>query len=259
MRIICVIPARYASTRFPGKPLADIDGHPMIEWVYKRAMAAPVFEQVLVATDDRRIYNAVENFHGRVVMTPADMASGTDRIAFVARTILDADVFVNLQGDEPLIDPKILVDLCREFSDEMVQMATPIKRINDINELRDPNDARVVIDNKKNALYFTRAMIPYNRNHENYADWLDKGLYYQHIGIYAYRKETLLELAALPPGRLEQIEKLEQLRALENGYKIRTVESDFDSMSVDTREDLEAVRMYVKKNKLNLDISYEEM
>jgi 3-deoxy-manno-octulosonate cytidylyltransferase (CMP-KDO synthetase) len=259
MKIVCVIPARYASSRFPGKPLANIKGHPMIEWVYIRARAVTVFDEVLVATDDQRVYDAVEKFGGRVVMTPADLPSGTDRIAFVARSIIDADVFVNLQGDEPLIDPQVLVKLCSAFSDGTVQMATPIKRICHFNDLNDPNNARVVIDNNKNALYFTRAVIPYNRDLHDHAEWLNAGVYYKHIGIYAYRKETLLKLAGLPPSRMEQIEKLEQLRALENGYKIRTIETEYNSLSVDTREELEEVRKYVLEHDIKLDVSYEEM
>jgi 3-deoxy-manno-octulosonate cytidylyltransferase (CMP-KDO synthetase) len=259
MKIACVIPARYASSRLPGKPLADIEGHPMIEWVYKRALAVPDFEQVLIATDDRRIYDTVSRFDGHAVMTPPDLESGTDRIAYVAGSSVKADVFVNLQGDEPLIDPAVLSNLCRQFSDASVQMATPIKRIRNTNDLKDPNKARVIIDNKSNALYFTRAVIPYNRNLDNYSDWLKAGIYYQHIGIYAYRTEILLELAKLPPGRLEQIEKLEQLRALENGYVIRTVESEYNSMSVDTRQDLEEVCKYVRENDINVDVSYEKV
>ena len=258
MKFICVIPARYASSRFPGKPLALIDGHPMIEWVYRRAMQVKQFDDVLVATDDQRIYDTVLQFDGKVIMTPEELSSGTDRVAWVAKSG-DGNVYVNLQGDEPLINPQVLDHLCQVFSDKLVYMATPVKKINNFKDLTDPNNARVILDNNGDALYFTRAVVPFNRTAPDSRDWLNSGVYYQHIGIYAYRREFLLKLAALPPGKLEQVEKLEQLRVLENGYRIRTVQTEYESISVDTADELNDVNLFVKQHGIKMDISYEKM
>ena len=258
MKFICVIPARYASTRFPGKPLALIDGHPMVEWVYRRATLVTRFDDVLVATDDDRIFDAVQKFGGKVIMTPEDLASGSDRVAWLAGSG-DGDVYVNLQGDEPLINPMVLENLCQAFDDPAVAMATPIKIIKTEKELTDPNNARVVIDNQGDALYFTRAVVPYYRGVKDYAEWLNTGTYYKHIGIYAYRREFLLRLAALPQGNLEQTEKLEQLRVLENGYRIRTVLTEYESISVDTSDELDEVNNYVQKNGIKMDADHEKM
>ena len=258
MKFICVIPARYASSRFPGKPLALIAGHPMIEWVYRRAMQARQFDDVLVATDDQRIYDAVLQFNGKVIMTPEELSSGTDRVAWVAKSG-DGNVYINLQGDEPLINPQVLDQLCQVFSDQSVYMATPVRKINNLKDLTDPNNARVILDKNGDALYFTRAVVPFNRNTPDAGDWLKSGVYYQHLGIYAYRREFLLKLAALPPGNLEQIEKLEQLRVLESGYRIRTVQTEYESISVDTADELNDVNFFVKQHGIKMDISYEKM
>jgi len=258
MKFICVIPARYASTRFPGKPLALIDGHPMVEWVYRRATGVTRFDDVLVATDDQRIFDTVQNFGGKVLMTPEDLASGTDRVAWVAGSG-DGDVYVNLQGDEPLINPMVLEKLCAAFDDPGVTMATPVKIIKTEKELTDPNNARVIIDNQGDALYFTRAVVPYFRGVKDTLDWLKSGTYFKHIGIYAYRRDFLLKLAALPQGKLEQIEKLEQLRVLEYGYRIRTVLTDYESISVDTPDELDEVNNYVQQNGIKMDVDHEKM
>jgi len=256
MKIVCVIPARYASTRLPGKPLAMIGGAPMIEWVYRRALRVDEFTSVIVATDDKRIFDAVNGFGGVTVMTPSELPSGTDSVAFLAGST-DADVFVNLQGDEPLINPEVLKALCKVFSDPEVYMATPVRKITNIDELIDPNNARVIIDQSGNAMYFTRAVIPFNMISSDYSEWLKADSYYKHIGIYAYRKDFLLRLSELPVGKLEKIEKLEQLRVLENGFKIRTIQTNYTGISIDTKEDLEYINNYVLENEIKVDSADE--
>jgi len=258
MKFICVIPARYASSRLPGKPLADIQGHPMIEWVYKRAARVREFDEVIVATDDQRIFDTVTEFGGSAEMTSTDLPSGTDRVAAIANT-RDADIVVNLQGDEPLIIPRVLQDLCATFEFPDVVMSTPIRKILNEKELREPNNARVVIDNNKDALYFTRAVIPFDLNQDSVLEGISKGIYYKHIGIYAYRREFLLKLAGLPLGRLEEIEKLEQLRVLENGYKIRTFETNYLSMSVDTEQELNYINKFIEEQEINMDGNDERL
>jgi len=253
MKIICVIPARYASTRFPGKPLADIAGHPMISWVYSRAKSVEEFIDVIVATDDERILDCVNNFGGKAVMTPSDLQSGTDRVAFVAKD-QEVDVIVNLQGDEPLISPKILSQVCRPFSDNNVYMTTPVKKIYDANELNNKNAAWVVKDNNGDALYFSRAVIPVMHKNEKKSDWLNHNTYFKHIGIYAYRKDFLLKLTQLPRKGLESAEDLEQLRVLENGYKIRCVETDYQAINVDVPEDIDKVVNAIDKNHIKLEL-----
>jgi 3-deoxy-manno-octulosonate cytidylyltransferase (CMP-KDO synthetase) len=252
MKFICVIPARYGSTRFPGKPLADISGSPMIEWVYKRAVRAQLFEKILVATDDQRIVQAVRKFGGLAELTPSDLPSGTDRVAFLARKI-KADVYVNLQGDEPLISPRLLTEVCTPYSERKVVMTTAVKQIDSPDELTDPNLVRVVMDNRGDALYFTRAVIPFVRDDRDQRNWFQRYPFYKHIGIYTYRRNFLLHFSTLAPGSLEQVEKLEQLRVLENGYKIRTVITQSDSMSVDTAEDLQRLEHFIKLNKLEVN------
>ncbi len=229
LHTVAVIPARFESTRFPGKPLADLDGRPMIEHVYRRAAASAV-DAVVVATDDRRIAIAVERFGGVVRMTRASHRTGTDRIAEVAED-LPCDIVVNLQGDEPLMDPEDIdaaVDLLRH--DPAAVMATLRRAITDPAELTDPNVVKVVTDLEGNALYFSRVPIPFGRP------------IYKHVGLYAYRRAFLLEFARLSPTPLERAETLEQLRALEHGFRIRTVDTKHDSIGVDTPEDLDRVR-----------------
>ena len=252
MKIICIIPARYASTRFPGKPLADIAGHPMISWVYHRAKSVSVFEDVIVATDDEKIFNAVKNFGGKVMMTPSDLQSGTDRVAFIAKD-LDADVFVNLQGDEPLISTEILSQVCKVFEDENVNMATPVKRIRNVSELENKNAAWVVKDKNNDALYFSRAVIPVIHKQKEKKDWINNKTFFKHIGIYAYRKDFLLKLNKLPRTGLEKAEDLEQLRVLENGFKIRCVETEYLAINVDTPSDIEKVIKAIKKDNIKLE------
>ncbi len=256
MKIICVIPARYASSRLPGKPLALIAGKPMIEWVYRRAKAVPEFSLVLVATDDSRIKQTVESFGGMVELTPEDLPSGTDRVACMAERY-EADIFVNLQGDEPLVVPGVLQALIRPFSDPDVQMTTPVSTIEDPADLYDTNKVRVICDINGNALYFSRAAIPFLRDISETSLWPKNHIYYKHIGIYAYRKAFLIKLTRLPVGKLESAEKLEQLRVLENGYRIRTVVTNYRERSVDTPEDLEKINNDIRKNKITMEALYE--
>lgn len=235
MKSICVIPARYSSTRLPGKPLKDICGKPMICRVYERAAKAKSVAEVIVATDDERILQAVEKNGGRAVMTRADHKTGTDRLAEVAEKFSDAEVIVNVQGDEPLIEPNLIDELIAEFlADKNLQMATVATELIDADEMKNPNNVKVVIDKNNNALYFSRSLIPYPRN-------VGKSKIFKHIGIYAYRRNFLLAYAKMEPTPLEQAESLEQLRALENGFKIRVIKSSCRFIGVDTEEDLKLV------------------
>jgi 3-deoxy-manno-octulosonate cytidylyltransferase (CMP-KDO synthetase) len=234
--VVAVIPARFASTRFPGKPLADLDGRPMIEHVYRRVQASPVVSRVIVATDDLRIATTVAGFGGAVRLTRADHQSGTDRLAEVAATLV-CDVIVNVQGDEPLLDSRAISEVVAPFSDPSVDIATLYHRIHDPSELANPNIVKVVLDRAGFALYFSRSPIPYARDPRG--GWPPL---YRHIGVYAYRRSALMVLASLDPTPLERAESLEQLRALEHGIRIKAVETSYDSIGVDTPADLEQVR-----------------
>jgi 3-deoxy-manno-octulosonate cytidylyltransferase (CMP-KDO synthetase) len=234
--VVALIPARFASTRFPGKPLADIDGRTMIEHVYRRAAASPIVSRVIVATDDLRIAAAVAAFGGDVRLTRADHPSGTDRLAEVVST-LDCDVVVNVQGDEPLLDSRAIGEVVAPFTDPSVSVTTLYRRIHHPSELADPNVVKLVLDRAGFALYFSRAAIPHARDPRG--GWPPL---YRHIGLYAYRRSALLVLASLEPTPLERAEKLEQLRALEHGIRVKAVETAYDSIGVDTPEDLEQVR-----------------
>ena len=241
--VIAVIPARYASTRFPGKPLADIAGRPMIEHVYRRAVDAHGVDAVVVATDDQRVANAVERFGGFARLTAPTHRTGTDRVAEVARD-LSCSIVVNVQGDEPLVEPSAIAQMVEALNaDPSLQMATLRTRIRREEDYVSPHVVKVVVDRNDNALYFSRAPVPYHRDrtpnggrHESAVVFASK-----HLGLYAYRREFLLRLASLPQTALEQAESLEQLRALEYGFRIRAVETQYDSIGVDTPEDLERV------------------
>ena len=234
MRTLCVIPARYASTRLPGKPLADICGKPMICRVLERASRAQKPEKVIVATDDERIYDAVRAEGGEALLTRADHPTGTDRLAEVAEAYPEVDLIVNVQGDEPLIEPSVIDDLIAPFEmDENLPMATVMVRMEDAAEQLNPNNVKVVVDKLGYALYFSRSLVPYPR--------AAAGPVYKHIGIYAYRRDFLLRYARLEPTPLERAESLEQLRALEYGYGIRVLETDCRFVGVDTPEDLALV------------------
>ncbi len=241
MKVLCIIPARYASTRLPGKPLRDIAGKPMIVRVYERAMGARLVQDVVVATDDERIRAAVEAHGGRAVMTRADHATGTDRLAEVAARMTDCDLIINVQGDEPLIEPSVIDALVAPFrADEQLSMATVKTEMRNAAEMENPNNVKVITDANDNALYFSRARIPYAR--------VPGAKVYKHIGIYAYRRDFLLAYARMAQTPLERSESLEQLRALENGYRIRVVETDAVFIGVDTEEDLVAVNEVYRKN-----------
>jgi 3-deoxy-manno-octulosonate cytidylyltransferase (CMP-KDO synthetase) len=243
MRVTAVIPARYASTRFPGKPLVDILGKPMIQWVYERTIESSRVDRVVVATDDERICQAVKAFGGEVQMTSSDHPTGTDRLAEVAQR-LDTDIVVNVQGDEPLIDPRMIdlavAPLVRDASIPMGTLMTPIRSMEDF---LNPNVVKVVVDAQGFALYFSRAPIPHPRDHgQSLSECFNEFKVYKHIGLYVYRKSFLLDYPKMPATPLENTEKLEQLRALESGYRIRVVETDLVCQGVDTPADLELVR-----------------
>ncbi len=238
MKIFGFIPARYDSTRFPGKPLARIAGKPMIQHVYERAIACEVLSQIYVATDDERIAACVEGFKGKTVITGKGHSSGTDRICEAAlKTGLDKnDIVVNIQGDQPLFNPSIASRLVEPFlEDRSVVMTTLRFRITDPKEISNPNHVKVVTDFEGNALYFSRCSIPFSR------DPHIQGVYYKHLGFYGFRMEFLERFTHLPQGELESLEKLEQLRALESGYKIRVLDSPFDSIEVDVPEDVRKI------------------
>jgi len=235
-KILGVIPARFASSRFPGKALATLGGKTMLQHVYERASQARYLTSVLIATDDHRIFDAARQFGARVRMTRDDHASGTDRAAEIA-SAENCDVVVNIQGDEPLIDPDAIdAAILPMAHDSEIQMATLKKRIEDPSEITNPNVVKVVTDRNGDAIYFSRCPIPFYRETQP-----APGPYYKHIGLYLYQRDFLLGYSALPVGPLERAECLEQLRALENGLRIRVVETDYESLGVDTPEDLERV------------------
>lgn len=240
MKFIGIIPARYASTRFPGKPLADIGGMTMIERVYRQA--SKELDEVVVATDDRRIFDAVEAFGGKVVMTSDAHRSGTDRCREAYHNIgSDADVVINIQGDEPFIDPSQIAAVKGCFtSDPTVKIATLVRRFDPAagwDALFNPNTPKVVLDKDMNAMYFSRSIIPYVRNHE-WKEWITSAEFFTHVGLYAYRADTLDEITRLEQSPLELAESLEQLRWLQNGYKIRAAVTDCPTIGIDTPEDL---------------------
>ena len=242
MKVICVIPARYASTRLPGKPLKLIAGRPMIQWVYEQAKKAEIPAEVIVATDDVRVYDTVLAFGGNACMTREDHPNGTSRLAEVAEKFPDADVIVNVQGDEPMIPPEIIDRLANAFAEEPeLKMATMKAQMQE-SEYGDPSAVKVVTDQNGYALYFSRSLLPYPRNKSN----LFK--VYKHVGIYAYTRTFLMQYAAMAPTPLEQVESLEQLRVLENGYKIKVLESSFQGVGVDTQADLDAVNKILGGN-----------
>ena len=237
MKAIGVIPARFESSRFPGKVLADIHGKPLIQYVYEQALKSSALEDLLIATDDERVLKAVQEFGGRAVMTAKDHKTGTDRLREVVNPI-DVEIVVNIQGDEPLIHSSMIDELvdCLLQNPE-IPMASLIHKIEDRQQLEDPNVVKVVKDKNNFALYFSRSVIPC------LAAQGQSVSYYKHLGLYAYSKDFLFTFTNLSVGELEKAEKLEQLRALEHGYKIKVIETAFDSIGVDTPEDLEKVKL----------------
>ena len=240
MKFIAVIPARYASTRFPGKPLAILGGKTVIERVYEQVKK--VIDEVYVATDDERIRQTVEGFGGKAVITSSDHKSGTDRIEEAVEIIgTDADVVVNVQGDEPFIHESQIRTVCECFNDEATQIATlgkPFGRTpSDIDAIENPNSPKIAVSKNGYALYFSRSVIPFCRGKQR-ESWPESFPYLKHIGLYAYRREVLREVTLLPQGELEKAESLEQLRWLENGYKIQVGTTDIETVGIDTPEDL---------------------
>lgn len=242
--VTVVIPARYGSSRFPGKPLASLLGKPLIHHVYERAQASPGVDRVLVATDDTRVRDAVRVFGGTVVMTDEPFRTGTDRVAAVARQ-LPGQVFVNLQGDEIALHADLLGDLVRPFLASGAEMGTLKRRLTSAAEIRNPAVVKVVTDAQGEALYFSRAPIPYVR--EGQAGDVALGLHAIHLGVYMYTRETLVRLAGLPTGKLEATEQLEQLRALEHGIRIRVWDTVHPSLRIDTPADLAAAEAVLQR------------
>lgn len=241
MKITAIIPARYQSTRFPGKPLAKICGIPMIQHVYERVAEVPVVEEVIVATDDERIFTVVEDFGGRALMTSPDHNSGTDRIAEVAAD-LNSEVILNVQGDEPLIKREMIEQALQPFLKcGVLMMSTLKKRIESEEEVKNPEVVKVVTDRAGNALYFSRYPVPFIRG--------DEFEHYKHIGLYVYRRKFLLQLSQMERTPLEKAESLEQLRVLENGFDIRVVETEYNSVGVDRQEDIATVEKVLNSQK----------
>lgn len=247
MTILCVIPARYASTRLPGKPLADIAGKPMIQRVYEQALGAKRPHDLLVATDHQAVYDAVTAFGGQVMLTSPEHPTGTDRLAEVAVNRPEAEIIINIQGDEPLIEPAVIDQLAAAFdTDPDLRMVTLMTELTE-SEYQVPSVVKLVTDQAGFALYFSRSLIPYPRIQPEAMRW------YKHIGVYAYRRDFLLTYAALPPTPLEQTESLEQLRALEHGYRIKVLKTNHRFIGVDTLEDLERVNEIYKKREKSIN------
>jgi 3-deoxy-manno-octulosonate cytidylyltransferase (CMP-KDO synthetase) len=239
MKIIGIVPARFGSTRFPGKPLVDINGKSMIQRVYEQSKKSTRLNQVLIATDDERILNHVKEFGGDAILSSPQHQSGTDRCAEVIEKLTENkwDVIINIQGDEPYIHPEQIDLLCSAFDSAQTRISTLVKKIDSTNELFNHNNVKVILNKRKEAVYFSRLPVPYNRNFPE-QDWLKYSTYYKHIGIYGYRSETLLEISRLAKTNLEIAESLEQLRWIENGYVINAEITSLESVSIDTPDDL---------------------
>ncbi len=239
MNVIGIIPARFSSARFVGKVLADLGGKPVVQHVWENARKSKMLDDLIIACDDERVLRAAENFGAKAVYTSPDQPSGSDRLVEVVNP-LDVKVIVNVQGDEPMIKPEMIDDLARAVLDNKdVYIATLAKRIEDKSEISNPNVVKVVRDKNGFALYFSRSVIPYPRHETAFA-------YYKHIGLYAYTKDFLFQFKNLPKSYLETMEGLEQLRVLENGYRIKVIETKFDTIGIDTPEDLEKARAILK-------------
>lgn len=244
MKFIGIIPARYASTRFPGKPLALLGGKPVIQHVYEKVAA--VLEAAYVATDDESIYDVVKSFGGQVVMTRTDHKSGTDRIEEAIEKIGgEWDVVVNVQGDEPFVAKSQLDTICHCFDDPTTQIATLGKPFESMEAVQNPNSPKIVVDNMGFAMYFSRSVIPYLRGKEM-SSWLTHYPFLKHLGIYAYRKDVLRQVTQLPQSSLEIAESLEQLRWLQNGFKIKVGTTDVETVGIDTPQDLERAEEFLK-------------
>ncbi|MBZ0184568.1 MAG: 3-deoxy-manno-octulosonate cytidylyltransferase [Melioribacteraceae bacterium] len=250
--ILGVIPARYGSSRLEGKPLADICGKPMIQHTYESALKSKLLDKIVVAVDDTRVYDAVKLFGGKVELTPNTIQTGSDRIAFIAKKFKQAEIIVNIQGDEPFIAGKMIDEAIEPLLfDHEVNVSTLAKKITKVDELKNPSIPKVVFDYNNFALYFSRSPIPFVRDAKSNLERIKSVDIYKHIGLYVYRRDALLKFTSLEPTDLEQIEKLEQLRMLENGFKIKIVTTEYDTISVDTKEDLEkAIKHYERFLKL---------
>lgn len=248
--ILGVIPARFASTRLMGKPLADIGGKSLLQHTYEGASRSKLIDKIVIAVDDEQVAKAAKSFGAAYIMTPKECATGSDRIAIVAKEFPRADIIVNIQGDEPFING-MMIDQAIEplLFDPDVNVSTLAKLIDNVEELKSPSVVKVVFDYKNFAMYFSRSPIPFVRDAETDKQMLEKADIYKHVGLYVYRKEYLLKFTKLETTDLERWEKLEQLRMLENGFKIKIVETEFDSFSVDTPEDLEKARLIYSKHK----------
>lgn len=245
MKFIAIIPARYASTRFPGKPLAILGGKYVIQHVYDTV--SQVIDEVYVATDDERIYNAVISFGGKAVMTRSDHKSGTDRIEEAAEKIAtDADVIINVQGDEPFIQRSQIETVCQCFEDPNTQIATIGKPFSDMQAVENPNSPKIVVDNNGYAMYFSRSVIPFIRGVER-TEWINSYPFLKHIGLYAYRRNVLNEITQLAQSSLEKAESLEQLRWLQNGYRIKVGITDAETIGIDTPKDLQRAEEYLSQ------------
>lgn len=243
-KIAVIIPARYHSVRLPGKPLIEINGKPVIQWVYEQANKSGIADMVIIATDDTRIKDSAEKFGGDVCLTSSKHQSGSDRIAEVVKKYPEISIAVNVQGDEPLICPKSIDKAIQALiDDETMDISTLIREIKDKEEIQNPNLVKVVIDKYKKAMYFSRSPIPYERQPGNFK-------FYAHIGLYAYRRQSLLEITSLEQSDLEKTECLEQLRALQNGFSIKTIEVDYTPIGIDTPEDLEKFRQLAENKGL---------
>ncbi|MBI1805936.1 MAG: 3-deoxy-manno-octulosonate cytidylyltransferase [Ignavibacteria bacterium] len=248
--IVGIIPARYASTRLPAKPLIQLCGKPMIQHVYERAKESRLLDKVIIATDHEKIAEAVKRFNGEVMLTPSGLRSGTDRIAYAAKTLTDTAIVANIQGDEPLIAPQMIDEAVQMLiEDEAVHVGTLVKEIISSEELRNPNIVKVVRDTDGNGIYFSRSPIPYLRDGVNIDQWHTQHLYYKHIGLYVFRRDFLLKFASWQESTIEKIERLEQLRIIEHGYKIKTSVTTYDSVPVDAPEDVEKIGRLMQQHK----------
>jgi|SRR5690554_2177863 len=246
--ILGIIPARFASSRLLGKILADIGGKPMIQHTYESASRSNLLNEIIIAVDDTKVANVAQSFGAKVIMTPKDLQSGSDRAAYVAKNFPGAEIVVNIQADEPFIKA-VMIDQAIEplLFDKNVNVSTLAKRIETVDDLRSPSVVKVVFDYNNFAMYFSRSPIPFVRDAKTNSEKIQLAEIYKHIGLYVFRKDYLLKFTNLKPTDLEKTEKLEQLRMLENGFKIKIVTTEFDSLSVDTPEDLENARKYYQR------------
>ncbi len=248
--IIGIIPARFASSRLMGKPLADIGGKPMLRHTWEQVKKAKLLNEVIIAVDDSKVYDVAKGFGAQVIMTPKELPTGSDRIAFAAKNYAASDIIVNIQGDEPFIQPRMIDEAIEPLLfDKSVNVSTLAKQITTVDELKSKSIPKLVFDYENYALYFSRSPIPFVRDAKNNLERIASAEIYKHIGLYVFRKNTLLKFTKLKPTVLEQAEKLEQLRMLENGIKIKIVTTEYDSFSVDTPKDLEIARKFYAKMK----------